>query len=126
MTFYADMRDDVVAPLVRKFGRAAVYTTYADVYVPATGIATRTPTNTNVVLLSLPIERPRLRNLFREDLIEKASWTLLISAKELNDASIAVSANDAVTFGGTTYKVTGVNQVDPGGVPVLYKVLVEG
>lgn len=126
MTFYTDMRDDLVAPLIRQFGRAAVYRTYAASYAPTTGLNTLTATNTNVVLLSLPIERPRLRNLFREDLIEQASWTLLISAKELNDASITPTPNDAVEFGGIVYKVTGINQVAPGGIALLYKVLVEG
>lgn len=126
MTFYSDLRDDVVAPLVRKYGRTAVYRTYTSVYAPTTGINALTVVNTDVVLLSLPIERPRLRNLFREELIEKASWTLLISAKELNDASITPTANDAVEFYSVVYKVTGVNQVTPGGVALLYKVLVEG
>lgn len=126
MTFYSELRDDVAGPLIRQYGVAATLRQVAVSYDPTTGIGTPTNTDTAIRLVKLPIERPKLRNFFREDLIERASYLFLVSATEIAAASITPTANDKIVLGSTVYAVLGVNEVAPGDTCVLYKIMVEG
>jgi hypothetical protein len=126
MAFYTDIRDDVVAPLITKYGLSATLRSIATSYDPTTGVGTNTDTDTAIKLVKLPIERPKLRNFFREELIERASYQFLVSAKELNSASVVPRSNDKVVLSGQVFAILGVNEVAPGDTVVLYKLLVEG
>lgn len=126
-TFYEDMRDDTVKNMLTEFGIAATLRASVVTYAPATGVATSVDTDTAIVLLKLPIERPRLRNFFREELIERASYQFLVSASELAAAGVVPTSNDKVILpDGHVYAILGVNEVSPGPTTVLYKFLVEG
>ena len=128
MAFYDDMRDDVAQPLIQEFGVSGTLNQETRAYDPTTGenVASASDTETTIRFLMLPIERPKLRNLFREEMINKASWQFIVSAKELNDAGVQLTNNDKIIYGGSYYQVIDILRVAPGGTPVIYKVLVEG
>jgi hypothetical protein len=126
MAFYTDMRDNVVAPLIREYGVAATLRQVMVTYDPTTGVGSNSNTDTEIRLVKLPIERPKLRNFFRDDLIERASYLFLVSAKEIAEASITPTANDKIILNGTTHAIVAVNEVAPGETCVLYKIMVEG
>lgn len=129
MTFYTEMRDDVAGPLIREFGRSATLFKQFRSYDATTGSVTLSPgqdTSTTIYLLQLPIERPKLRNIFRDETVQRASWQLVISGEELAAASVTPEVEDQITFDGRTYQITDILRVAPGGTDVIYKVLVEG
>lgn len=123
---YEALRDDTVKNLLAEFGLAATLRQSVVTYAPTTGIATSVDTDTPIVIVKLPIERPKLRNFFREELIDRASYQILVSAAELAVAGVVPSANDKVLIGTHVFAVLGVNEVAPGSTCVLYKLLVEG
>lgn len=123
---YGELRDGTVKELLAEFGLAATLRQEVITYDPTTGVGASVPTDTAIVLVKLPIERPKLRNFFREELIERASYHLLVSASELAAAGVVPTANDKVLLGTHVFSVLGVNEVAPGPTTVMYKLLVEG
>ena len=128
MTFYTDMRDNVAQPLIEEYGVAGTLNQPSLTYNPATGenVDGAADVDTAIKFLMLPIERPKLRNIFRDETVNKASWQFIVSAKELNTASVELVVTDRILYNSTYYQVIDVLRVAPGGVPVVYKILVEG
>ena len=126
MGFYEDMRDDVAGKLIRQYGLDATLRQETTVYDPTTGEATVTSNDVAIKVVKQPIERPALRNFWRQELIDRASYQFLVSAQETASAAVVPTANDKVVLQGRVYAVIGVNEVAPGEVVVVYKILVEG
>jgi len=122
MTFYTDLRDNDAAPLIAEFGMDGVLRQLAPTYDEATGISTNAATDTAIKFLKLKLGN---RTEFQEELVARAAYILLVSAKELATAGVTPEATDKVVFGSQVYAILDINEVGPGGTAVVYKFLVE-
>jgi hypothetical protein len=121
MTFYTNLRDKALA-LLTKYGQTAYLRSVVSVYDPDTGGATLTNTDTQVVVVVLPL--PREYNDFSQELVEMSKNLIVMSANELAAASIEPSSNDKVMVGSIAYDIVGTKPIAPAGVAVVHKMLV--
>jgi len=129
MTFYTDLRDDTVAPLIDEFGQSGIYRVYAaETYDNETGKTTQgTPTDTAVKLLDLPIKtsvRSKARE-FSEEVLASTNAVFLLEAKNLAAADVTPAVDNFVVVGGNEYRILAINPVAPAGVALVYKMAVQ-
>ena len=124
MTFYTDLRDNVAGPLIAQFGSDATLRQEAISYDPATGAGTATATNTAVkvlqVSLSAMLKGSGGKNVFSEEM--SAKWDQGIIMQAVAGGTPAV--NDLLILGSVTARIAWIDPVQPGGVPVIYKMAV--
>jgi hypothetical protein len=110
--FYGNLRTNVVVPALKRYGTAITVRTYADSFVPGTGINTRTPTDTAAF------------GVIDDYLAREIDGTRVQAGdKRLLTAELAVEpkGGDQVIIGGTTWSVVSCQGVMPAGSPaVLY------
>lgn len=121
--FYTGLRDSTAADLVAQFGRSAVLRKHSSNYNPASGGNTVTSSDTNVVLLTLPVRRggSTAAPEFSEDQIAKFEQLVLMSAKETAAAGVVPALGDSVIIDGTTNRIVAISALSPAGITVIYK-----
>lgn len=113
MTFYTDLRDDTVAPLLDEYGFAATLKRKTGTFNTATGenVVTSASTTAQALLLgksSLERSHPAQAQLCQD--------ACLLSAAGLS----APSVKDVLTFGGEDWRIVFVDTIGPGNVAVAY------
>lgn len=123
MTFYSGLRDDTAGPLISQFGQPGTYRVFGvEVYDNATGKTTKgAVTDTQVSMLDLPIKE----RVFTQDVTERASAFLLVSAKEFAVAAVTPEVDETIIFGSKSYRILAINTIGPSGVAVAYKMAVQ-
>lgn len=123
MTFYSDLRDDDAAPLIEEFGQPGTYRAHgADLYDNVSGKTTAgAPTDTGVFLLDLPLKDGD----FSEEVTQRSSQKLLLSAREFAAASVTPAVDETVIFGGKSHNINAITKVGPSGEVVIYKMAVQ-
>lgn len=123
MTFYSGLRDDTAAPLIAKFGQAAIYRTFsAEFYDNASGLTTPgAATDLTIQMLDLPMKE----RVFSEDVTAKASGMFLVAAAGFAAASVTPAVDANIVLGGKNYRILAINTVGPSGEAVIYKMAVQ-
>ena len=129
MTFYAGLRNDVVASLIAQFGQAATYRIYeAATYSNVTGETTRGgATDTTINLVELPVRDvgSTAAQEFSEAVTAQMSALLLVSAKELDEEGITPAVEQTIIYDRRTTRILAIKRIAPGGVAVAYKMAVQ-
>lgn len=123
MTFYTDLRDNVALTLLTQYGQDATHRSVSGSYTPATGVKTRSNTDTAVKMVELPMSRAK--DQFSVDQIAKFDQFVLMSATELAAAAVVPKDGDEIIYGGVTSTIVGLSPVQPDGTAVVFKVGVQ-
>jgi hypothetical protein len=120
VALYESLRDDVAAKMVADFGTTATLIRgSAESYDPTTGTNTVTEATTEIKLVMLPPD------IARDEMVTKYDQRLLVSAKELNTASVVPDENDEILIGTTRMRIVENMPIQPDGVTtILYKMKV--
>lgn len=123
MTFYSRARKRVDEILGKRGLPVTIVHTVQGTYVPGTGITNTTTTQYGTgAIFEYDAKQAGIYNT-PGSLIKMGDKQLLLSA--LNTGGSALTApvrDDTVTVDGTTYTITHVKKVDPGGTAVLYDI----
>lgn len=122
MTFYTDLRDSTVQPLLAEFGQAATWREYTSAtYDNTTGKRTDgVPSDTTIQVVEIKkgIFTPQE---FSEETIQRTSKFFLVGATEFATAGVTPSVEKLIVLGGKTYRVLEILEINPGGTALGYK-----
>lgn len=131
MTFYESLRDSTAGPLISQYGTSMTLVKPAtQSYDPSTGANTVTDDGGTAVkglIISLALMLKRGaggKHQFSDEMVKQWDHGVVLSAKECAVAGVEPSVNDTLTINGRPTRIAWIEPIEPGGVPVIYRLAV--